>query len=640
MKWMAMILLILHLPLKAQEVFTIPDSLFDIERYEPLVLLPYTKYTELSQPIDRLEGLPGPDNLKTIPEGFRYKKNTDYWFQLQMTADRNEEVYLNLGYLIAEATVFVQGNEVIELHKTGGRVWPDDKPIISDFIFDFVPLNFQNSDTLKLDLIVKNGVNDNAWINLSIIPASFYKKEWAELKSRCTFFLAVFVVMIFYHLFIYIISREVIYLTYVVWGIFVGTYVTCIYFLPYFLPAWHTTQVALICMSVGSFVYLVFNIQFLNLKARFKLGYHLLRITSLLLFTLAIPNLIHLLFDYALPGNWQRPTIIAVGFMAFIVFVVAMKVSWKGDPLSRYFFIVNAIFLITVVLAVTIFFLGTGYTSPYENRQFVFLISGIGGTSQTMLFGLIMGYRIFHLQKEKSQALEEKVQLQAGINLELEQKVLTRTAELQSRNKENELLLGEIHHRVKNNLQIISSLLKLQSRQLEEGKARSAVLEGRDRVKSMALIHQRLYQQERFSAIEMHDYIQNLVHNLAESYGYQEKDYQFQLKVAPLFLDVDTAVPLGLIVNELVSNVFKHAFTQDSKNRLGLELIREKEELHLCVTDNGPGFYMESINSSRSFGMELIRSLAQELQGTANFKNGDGAQAQFQFRNFNVQTPG
>ena len=626
MRLITIVLLTLSLPLNSQEVLTIPDSLFETDRHQPLSLKPFAKYTKLTEPIRSLKNLPETAKLEAIPKGLRYEANTDYWFRGVITSKRKDLVYLNLGALIEGANVFVKGYEITKEYKTGGRVWPQDKAIFGDFIFSFVPLDFRNSDTLTVDLLVRNGVNGNARINLSLLPDSFYQQELAKLKSRNTFFAAIFMGMIFYHLFIFLISKESIYLTYVLWAFFTGLYITSPYFLPQWLPAWQSTQLALVVLNTSGFIYILFNIQFLNLRGTFKLGYQTLRLIAMALIVLALPNLIQLLFDYNVPGLWQTPSLLTVALMGLVIFLIGMKVSWQGDVLSRYFFLVNAIFLITMIIAIVIFFLGTGYTNQYENRQLAFLISGVGSTSQIILFGLIMGYRIFHLQQERAHVLQEKVALQQGVNLELEQKVSERTSQLEHRNKENELLLGEIHHRVKNNLQVISSLLKLQSRQLEEGKAKSAVLEGRDRVKSMALIHQRLYQQDKFSSIEMHDYIQKLVDGLAESYGYHETDYQLRMDVPLLHLDVDTAIPLGLIINELVSNVFKHAFKKSTPNLLSLSLSEHSDMLKLSIEDNGDGISgeLEAIKAN-SFGLQLLEALANELDGTVDYKNGKGS---------------
>ncbi|MEQ9373539.1 MAG: tetratricopeptide repeat protein [Imperialibacter sp.] len=193
--------------------------------------------------------------------------------------------------------------------------------------------------------------------------------------------------------------------------------------------------------------------------------------------------------------------------------------------------------------------------------------------------------------------------------------------ELALKNQEKDVLLGEIHHRVKNNLQIISSLLKLQSRQLTDKKAQNAVLEGRDRVKAMALIHQCLYQHDRFSSIQIDSYIKKLIDGLISSHGYSDSEIQLNYNLQELHLSVDTALPIGLIVNELVSNCFKHAFKKSRKNCLSLQFEKKGRKLLLVVKDNGIGIPDEGLHPTKvkSFGIGLIQSLVEELDGNVEF---------------------
>ncbi len=179
---------------------------------------------------------------------------------------------------------------------------------------------------------------------------------------------------------------------------------------------------------------------------------------------------------------------------------------------------------------------------------------------------------------------------------------------------EKETLLKEIHHRVKNNLQIISSLLNLQSRYISDKAAKQAINEGKSRVKAMALIHQKLYQKDNITGIEMEDYSRNLVESLFASYGINHKQITFVSDINNLRLDVDTAIPLGLILNELVTNVLKYAF-EGSKGELFIQLIKDKDHLKLTVKDNGKGF-TKSDNVEEGYGIRLINSLSRKLKAT------------------------
>ncbi|MEQ9164629.1 MAG: histidine kinase dimerization/phosphoacceptor domain -containing protein [Fulvivirga sp.] len=199
---------------------------------------------------------------------------------------------------------------------------------------------------------------------------------------------------------------------------------------------------------------------------------------------------------------------------------------------------------------------------------------------------------------------------------------------------EKETLLKEIHHRVKNNLQIISSLLSLQSRFIEDKDAKALVNEGQNRVKSMALIHQKLYQKDNLMGVEALDYIQNLTNTLQAAYGADSTKVKVNYDVDNLILDVDTMIPIGLILNELISNSFKHAFPTGE----GIMHIIFKEtegKLILTVRDNGVGS-TKAFNESDSFGMRMIKSLSRKLEATINYNFNKGTEASLTIINYKL----
>lgn len=179
---------------------------------------------------------------------------------------------------------------------------------------------------------------------------------------------------------------------------------------------------------------------------------------------------------------------------------------------------------------------------------------------------------------------------------------------------EKETLLKEIHHRVKNNLQVVSSLLSMQSRFIDDEKALGAVNEGQSRVESMALIHQKLYQDTNISSVNVLEYIEDLTETLQRSYT-TSTNVQFHYEIDNLQIDVDTIIPIGLILNELICNSLKHAFPNKSEGNITVKLKEEKSHLLMQVSDDGVG-PEESVRSENSFGKVLIDSLATKLKAT------------------------
>ena len=199
------------------------------------------------------------------------------------------------------------------------------------------------------------------------------------------------------------------------------------------------------------------------------------------------------------------------------------------------------------------------------------------------------------------------------------------TRRLRRRNDENiqlvaqkETLIGEIHHRVKNNLQVISSLLQLQIRGLQAGddRARSALLESQARVEAMGLIHQRLYQEGRdFNQVHMADYLRELGTSLVEAYRLHQR-VRLVFDVEDTALDVDVAIPVGLIVNELISNSLKHAFPNAAEGNIYINLRQYTEEIMLQVSDDGIGqSSLARQHQKVSFGTTLINLLSKKLHG-------------------------
>src|SRR5690625_930343 len=142
--------------------------------------------------------------------------------------------------------------------------------------------------------------------------------------------------------------------------------------------------------------------------------------------------------------------------------------------------------------------------------------------------------------------------------------------------RKKDILLKEIHHRVKNNLQVISSLLSLQSRQLESPQAREAMQSSRNRIKSMALIHQKLYQDEDLIGVEIAEYIDKLMLSLVKSYQTSTENIEIKTDIDSMKLEVDTIIPIGLIINELISNSFKYAFDAQKGGKLQVTLKKQE----------------------------------------------------------------
>ena len=197
--------------------------------------------------------------------------------------------------------------------------------------------------------------------------------------------------------------------------------------------------------------------------------------------------------------------------------------------------------------------------------------------------------------------------------------------------KEKEILLKEIHHRVKNNLQIVSSLLSLRSGMLTEPQAVQAFQDCQNEVRAISLIHETLYQSSSLEQIEASEYIPTLVNALVMAFGKTGSLLLLDVNVAPIQLDLDSAIPCGLIVTELFTNAIKHAFPPewqpaDTGRQIRVSLMQVGASLHLDISDNGIGLPEDlDLNKPRSLGLQLVRLLTQQLQGQLEYHNNNGA---------------
>ena len=190
---------------------------------------------------------------------------------------------------------------------------------------------------------------------------------------------------------------------------------------------------------------------------------------------------------------------------------------------------------------------------------------------------------------------------------------------------EKDVLLKEVHHRVKNNLQIISSLLNLQMKKITEAKTRAELNATRNRIRSMALIHAKLYQSKNLSQINFAEYIEEFSRQLRSLYNVSSKKVKLVLDIDAVYLDVDVAIPCGMIVNELLTNALKYAFPEERSGEIRVVLRSEAAATVLSVEDNGVGLPPEiELARVETLGLQLVRGLAQQLKGTVTVEQNGG----------------
>lgn len=236
-------------------------------------------------------------------------------------------------------------------------------------------------------------------------------------------------------------------------------------------------------------------------------------------------------------------------------------------------------------------------------KQRIFFILGL------LALGLVLSviFYAFRIKQKSNKELEKKNQI------------------ISNALSEKEILLKEIHHRVKNNLQIISSLLSLQSRRVSDAATATAIMESRNRVRAMALIHQNLYREDNLTGVDASAYIAKLAENLFATYNIKADKIKFEKDIQVENVDIDTIIPFGLIINELISNALKYAFPEGNTGKIQVDLKEEKGQLSLKVWDNGIGLPEDfNAQNQKSFGYKLIKVFAKKMHAVLDIQSNEG----------------
>lgn len=235
-----------------------------------------------------------------------------------------------------------------------------------------------------------------------------------------------------------------------------------------------------------------------------------------------------------------------------------------------------------------------------------------------------------HMFKVK---VSEKESYLSGILIDITERKIAEQ-KISSSLKEKELLLKEIHHRVKNNLQVVSSLLKLQSGYVKDENSLDLLIDSQNRIRSMALVHQKLYQSKDFSEIDFSEYLKQLTEHLLHVFKTRQGEIGITIESTNVNLSIDLAIPCGLILNELISNSLKYAFPPGKKGMITIRFRYLNNGYEILVSDNGIGFPKEiNYKETKSLGLQLVNTLVGQIEGTITKEDSDGTTFRIQFLN-------
>jgi two-component sensor histidine kinase len=255
-----------------------------------------------------------------------------------------------------------------------------------------------------------------------------------------------------------------------------------------------------------------------------------------------------------------------------------------------------------------------------------------------VVYGAAQAYSVRLHREEQRRYSEQLEALVAERTSALENEITghkTAQRELSRSLQEKEVILKEVHHRVKNNMQVISSLLSIQADSVMDDRYVSLLTESQQRIKSMALIHENLYRSDNLLEIDFHEYIDALANGLVRFYRFDDLVVRLELEVVDIFLDIDTAVPCGLIINELVSNCLKHAFkgrTGEGQIRVVFRVNDDGQHYRFSVADDGNGIPAGfDVETATSMGLEIVRILTEQLDGHWTCRSDHGTEFIIEF---------
>ena len=445
----------------------------------------------------------------------------------------------------------------------------------------------------------------------------FIKTKEAFYKERTTeYFLGGLLVgglflMGIYNLFLFFSTRDSSYILYVC-ALFSAILSQGYLFgilIPYLSPESpeFSFRFPIIIMGITGIFSCWFAIQFLEIKKTSKfLYYTLLFLILLLLFNIVLELL---KVDYLS----RKLNIVLIITASTAILSSAVYSLIKGKKIALYFTIAWTFYLFGMI---TLALQSLGIL-PYNS--FTEHIMHFGTFLEVVLLSFALGHK-YKLVRDEKERLEKQTRE------ELELLVKEQTLELEVSLKEKEILLKEIHHRVKNNLQIVISLLDLQVASITDTKNKETLSQSKSRIYSMSLIHQKLYQSDNSSYINMKNYLSELFSYIKNSHENTSQKTTYALSIEDKDLSLTQAVPLGLIINELLTNSFKYGVQDKKANQIRIDLNFKGEYFNLMISDSGDGFdeEKESQGVKKSLGLFLVKSLTKQLRGTISryYKNG------------------
>lgn len=425
------------------------------------------------------------------------------------------------------------------------------------------------------------------------------------LNSFYIFFLGSLFIMIVFNSFLFTILKERIYFYYVSYLFsFSAFFINANGFLLYL--GWFNSYstIHIISISFINIFLTLFSISFLNVERNFPNIQKILKVFITLNFFFMIMSYINLDFWY--------PKLTILGLTTYIILLYVSIRSWLiGRHQAKYYLFAVSIYIFSII----VFSLMTKGLLPNNYfTKYAFLYSSF---LEVVVFSLLLAHRFINIQKEKLRIQDELIKFKNENEDFLKQEVESRTEKIECLLQDKDVLLKEVYHRVKNNFQLIVSLLVLEKTKFstEAGKKNFSLLI--NRIKSMATVHQSLYGSETISKLDSYEYISKITKDVKEIY--LSSDVEIVENIESLHIQIEHAIPLGIIINEVLTNAIKHNLDLEQKLIVSVSFKSNKDKNELIIQDNGKGFEYDPTKHKQTLGINLLGEFCKKLPNS-NFE--------------------
>ena len=558
-------------------------------------ITPQVRYYLTSSDIkDYIEVLTKDQNFTKIGKDellLGYIPDKTLWLRLDITNDSNKSVEKVLSYSY-------ELQEMLYLYELGNN--KTHQLLRQDSLVPYFKLRFQPHET-KNFLIQARNQNVGTIVKLEIFkPLSFFRLNNHKMLMGMLFLGGIGTILL-YNLFLFYLTKDSSYIYYIVIVMIfaiISLYITG--FIGLFFPEFTLTKSLLYTILLMLAVAMVFFTKtFLDLPNSFPKIDRTLDAIFVLLVILYLGNM----FDIIPMVVHRFVYTLSFGYLIFIGIF-----AYRHGKKEALYYILGwfVLFASTLLLVLR----QAGISDLYDSIPY---LSYIGVISEALLFSMALSARINTLQHEKERAAQILLQHQLMERSKLEAYAKEKTKDLQNALEEKAMLLKELHHRVKNNLQIIISLLRLQADKHNDPRLEAILLESENRMRAISSIHEMLYKEDNPVLVDVDEYFRTLIEGIRSGFA-QKKNITISLACTAR-LDMDRAVYCGLIINELVTNAFKYAFDADQPGKIRVSFKKIADRYELVIFDNGKGFASPE-ELQEGLGLRMVQTLVrQQLKG-------------------------